>query len=202
MEITSKCISIFLICTIILISTKSVLAKPPKHWNIKFDRFVPLLELGEQKTVKFSLINLNKTELTESSAEIRAVSSSDVLRAYKEISLLEIEGSEWHGSVEIEAIFIGASNLTVEIVRPNNKELTLERSRSYMPIQVIRKKVPKWMYKETYTIFEYTMSFIIRMIFGMVIDWNEVIYNLRYPYGIGISFLCTYLLMPLVSSIC
>lgn len=199
MFFSSRCISIVIGCIVILISSQSAFAKRPKRWGVKFERFLPPLELGEQKIVNFTIQNLNKTELTESLATIRAVSDSDVLRAYKAVPLSEIESNQWHGSVQVEAVFIGAAHLYVEIVRPDENDVAIERSTGFLPIQIMRKRVPEWMYNEIYNICESALYFIIRMIFGMVIDWCEITAILRNPVGIGISFFCSHIFLPLVS---
>lgn len=196
----TKYISIVIVSSFVLISNQCTFARRPAgQWTVTFERNSPIyiMEIGEKKIINFKLSNLNKTELTKSSAKIRAASNSDVLRAYQEISVSEINENEVNGSIQLEAIFIGGAHVYVEIVRPNKNNFELDRSPKYLPVQVMRKR--DYMYSEFYTIYENAFYWLIRLFFGIVIDWRNVAANIRHPTGIAISFLCTYIFMPMVS---
>lgn len=98
MIFSSRCILI-VVCIFALISSHVAFAtQPTQSSRIVTGKYPPIyLRLGEKKIFNFTLRNLNKTELAESSATIRAVSDSDVLRAEKVISLSEINDGQWHG---------------------------------------------------------------------------------------------------------
>lgn len=202
MNSVSRCTPLAVVVVILLMLNQCSHVKGAKHWRVAFDRFIPPMEIGEEKIVNFMLLDLNKIELQESSATIRVVSGdSDVVDAYKEIPVSEINDGKWNGSVRLEAVFLGGTEISVKIGRQIENKWFIERSKGFLPIQVIRIRVPMWMYDEIYNIFEHALYITIGIILGMAIDWHKVGANLRKPVGVGISFFCSYVFMPLVCRI-
>lgn len=201
MSFLSRCTSLAVV-VLLLMLIQCLHVKGAKHWRVQFARALPNIEIGEQKIVDFKLQDLNEIELQDSSAIIRVLSDdSNVINAYKEIPISEINDGKWNGSVHVEAIFIGGAQIFVEIGRQVKSECLVERSNSFLPIQVIRKRVPTWMYNEMYNVFEQVLYVIIGILFGMATDWHKVGAHLRKPVGVGISFFCSYIFMPLVCKI-
>lgn len=187
-----------LVILIRMVSNQCLCCKQKPEWNVDFYEYYPVLEMGEQKEIKLDLTNLNKTKLIDLSAEIRVVSDSFVLDVDKTIPVSDIENDQWHGTIVMEALFIGAARVHVEIDWKTQTECAIEQSTRYVSIQIIRQRPPVWMYTNYYDIYETVLYLVTRLILGVVLKWREVTAILRKPLCICISLCCTIIIMPMV----
>lgn len=185
---------------LVIISNCRLYAKEKPKWGVDFYEYYLILEMGEQKELRLDLINLNKTELINTSAEIRVVSDSFELWVDKKISVSDIENDDWHGTIVMDALFIGAAHIFVEIERKINDKFVVERSTRFVSVQIIRQRPPTWMYTEYYDIYELVLYLITRLMLGVVLKWGEVKRILDKPLCVGISLCCSILIMPMVSN--
>lgn len=192
--------SMVFISTLILIPNHGLYAKRDKDWGVVHSEYFEPVEIDEKNELHFIVYNLNKTYLTESSAKLELISNSRIISIYKnkEFSVSDIENGKWQASVNVIAHFIGGARIFVEIERRINNVSLTERSKTFLTVQVIRKRIPPWMYTDIYTIYEYVLYSIIRILLGMIIEWHQVKEILKNPIGIGISFFTSYIFMPLV----
>lgn len=199
MELSSRFISLALLL-LIFFSNGCWSAKPkwPK-WTADFWEYYPVLRMGEQIDMKLVLTNLDKTALAESEAEIRVVSDSFVLRVDKKIPVSEIANGEWHGKIRMDALFLGAAYVHVEIDwKSEDRSVAVERSTRFMSVQIIRKKPPVWMYTEYYDIYETGLYIVTRFMLGLVLKWQEVTAILEKPLCVAISLCSSVIIMPMV----
>lgn len=185
----------------IIISNFCSNAKEQPKWGADFYEYFVILRMGEQKELKLNLKNLNKSELIESSAEIRVVSDSYVLRVDKKIPVSAIANGQWHGVIAMEAVFLGAAQVFIEIESKTKNESQVERSMNYVYVDVIRKRPPVWMYTDYYDIYELVLYLVTRLLLGAVLKWHEVMAIFEKPLCVAVSFCCSILIMPMVSEI-
>lgn len=198
MDFSSKFISLVVLLIIILNRCSCVKEKP--KWGVDFYNYYLILRMGEQTEMKLNLTNLNKADLMDSSAEIRVLSDSSVLWLDKKIPLSEIENDQWHGTIRMDALFLGSANVFVEIDwKTPNKSTAVERSTRYLSVQIIRHTPPVWMYTEYYDIYETVLYIVTRCLLGVVLKWGEVSAILEKPLCIGISLCLSIIIMPMVS---
>lgn len=201
MELSTRIISLLLLLLMISNGCWSAKQKPKPKWNADFYDYYLVLRMGEQVNIKLVLTNLDKKALMESSAEIRVVSDSFVLRVDKKIPVSEIEKDQWHGTVQMDALFLGAAYVYVEIDwKTENRSIAVERSTRYVSVQIIRKKPPVWMYTEYYDIYETSLYILTRFMLGVVLNWQEVAAILDKPWCVAISLCSTVIIMPMVIS--
>lgn len=200
MELSSRFISLVLLLLMIFSNRCwSAEQKQKPKWNAEFYDYYLVLRMGEQIDMKLVLTNLNKTALLESSAEIRVVSDSFVLRVDKEIPVSEIENDEWHGKFRMDALFLGAAYVHVEIDwKSEDRSVAVERSTHFVSVQIIRKKPPAWTYTEYYDIYETTLYIVLRFMLGLVLQWQGVTAILEKPLCVAISLCSSVIIMPMV----
>lgn len=175
-------------------------AKEKPTWGAEFYEYYLILEMGEQKELKLDLKNLNKSKLIESSAEIRLVSDSFELWVDQKIPLSAIENDQWHGSIVMEAVFLGAAQCFVEIEWKTQNESMVERSINYVSVQIIRQKPPVWMYTKYYDTYEIVLYLVTRLLLGTALNWREVVLILEKPLCVTVSICSSILIMPMVSA--
>lgn len=200
MELSTRFISLVLLL-LLSFSNCCWSAKQKPKWNVDFYDYYLVLRMGEQIDMKLNLTNLNKAALIESSAEIRVVSDSFVLSVDKKIPVSDIENNQWHGKIRMDALFLGAAHVYVEIDwKTQNRSAAVERSTRYVSVQIIRKKPPEWMYyPEYYDIYETALYIVTRFMLGIVLKWGEATTILEKPLCIAISLCSSIIIMPMVS---
>lgn len=151
-----------------------------------------LVHMNTVTHINLAINNLNKTELEENSATIRVISDSELLLVSRQIPLNEIDNGRWNGSVDIEAVFIGKSNLHVEITRKN---LEAEQSQK-LQVVIIR---PERLIDMIFIISVAALVSILYINFGAALDLGKVKSVLRRPIGPAIAFCCHFVFLPLVS---
>lgn len=167
-------------------------------WNALFGPFHPFLEMGKPKNINLKIINLNKTELIASKAEINVVSDSNVVDVASEISFDDIKNNTWNGTFTVSAIFIGRAKIFVEIRRKLN-EPKIEQSARSINLKAFRTAVVQSKYAEFYENFEFVFYLTLRLLCGIAINWRNLWDILRRPIGPGISVFCNFVVCPLVS---
>lgn len=199
MNFSSKFISLALL--LLIISNCCSNAKEKPTWRADFYEYYLILEMGEQKELKLDLKNLNKSKLIESSAEIRVVSDSFELWLNEKIPVSSIENDQWHGKILMEAVFLGAAHVFVDIEWKIPNGSTVERSTNYVSVQIIRQKPAVWMYTRYYDIYETVLYLVTRLLLGVVLKWREVVLILEKPLCVATSICCSILIMPMVSNL-
>lgn len=175
--------------------------KPKPKWKAEFYDYYLVMRMGETKQMKLILKDLNKTALIESSAEIRVISDAFVLWVDKLIPVSDIENDQWHGTIQLDALFLGAAHVFVEIDwKTPHKSAAVERSSTSILVQIIRKKPPIWMYTEYYDIYETTLYIVTRFMLGLVLKWGEVTAIIQKPLCIVISLCSSIIIMPMVNN--
>lgn len=197
MDFSLKFISLVLL--LLIISNRCSCAEEKPKWGANFSENYLVLRICEHRELTLDLWNLNKTGLMESSAEIRVVSDSPELWVDKKIPVSDIENDQWHGTIKMDALFLGSANIFVEIDWKTQNKSCVERSYEYVYVQIIRRSPPLWIYSEYYDIYETSLYIITRCMLGMVLKWHEVTDILQNPLCIVVSLLCTVLIMPMVS---
>lgn len=189
-----------LVLLLLIISNSCSCAKKKPTWGAIFNETYLVLRMGEQIEKELNLINLNKMALLNSSAEIRVVSDSPELRVDRKIPVTDIKNDQWNGTIRMDALFLGSANVFVEIDwKTENKSSSVERSTSYVYVQIIRQTPPVWMYTEYYDIYELVLYIITRCMLGVVLKWEEVRDILNKPLCIVISLCSNIVIMPMVS---
>lgn len=152
-----------------------------------------LMHMDTVTHINLTIKNLNKTELEEHSATIRVISDSDLLSVSKEIPLNEIQDNgSWNGSFDVGAIFIGKSELYVEISRKDEKPEQSDK----LPVIIVR---PERLIDTIFIISVATLVSILYINFGAALDLGKVKGVLRRPVGPAIAFFCHFIFLPLVS---
>lgn len=174
-------------------------------WDVSFGswypymaKYHPYMRMDHSQIFALQFVHLNKTELIESNATIQAVSDSQVLGIRSEISLEDINDE---GGLNVSfvafAIFFGRANVFVEITRPNNDKI--EQSPNKMTMKIVRIRPLKLKLETFYELYETSFYTISTLLCGMVIDWKEIAAILRKPIAPGISMICNFVFVPLVS---
>lgn len=154
-----------------------------------------LMHMDTATHINLTIANLNKTELAEHSATIRVISDGELLSVSKEIPLNEIQDNGiWSGSFDVQAIFIGKSELFVEISRKGKDPEQSDK----LPVIIVR---PERLIDTIFIISVATLVSILYINFGAALDLGKVKGVLRRPVGPAIAFFCHFIFLPLVSGV-
>lgn len=179
---------------ILVNSCQYLYANDAVSWIVKFEPQNLTLHMDTDRTINVSLSNLNKSELIATNATIYIRSDSDILQASKTIAATEIgDNGEWHGNCSINAVFIGAVNIYVSIIRIDGRE---EHSLTQLPIIIIRRER---LIDKLFIISVATLVSILYINFGAALDLRKVKVVLLRPIGPAIAFFCHFIFLPLVS---
>lgn len=166
------------------------------HWTVEFDQ-IHIIYMGRLKNFNFTINNLNKTELIESVATIKLVSSNpEIVHVSKIVPLDEINEDSWRGTSTVQPVSLGSANISVQITRHSEIEVSSEK----MTIIVDRKPIfdPASRYfLHVNRIFDISLSFI----FGTALNVKNLKNMIKTPFGAVFSFLLNFTLLPLVRNI-
>lgn len=164
-------------------------------WEAQFENDKCTMYMGDSKNISITIMYLNQTDLIASNATIRIVGDSNILQMSKMFLANEIENSKWSGFLEVHAIFIGSTNVAVEIIRENS----IERSSQQMQIEIMRKSIVGGIFVKRFKICVMIFYFIMQLNFGIVLDLSKVKEILRNRLRTCTAFICNYTSIPLVS---
>lgn len=158
----------------------------------KIDENCLKLEMDQMKNITLTLSDLVKQDLKAANATIHLISDSDILHVQKEILVDDLSDSgEWNGSIEVDAVFIGKTNLYVEIHRGED----VSTSDKLLVIIVRKTRIID-------TVFIVSVASLVSILyinFGAALDLRKVKNSLRKPIGPAIAFFCHFVFLPVVS---
>lgn len=162
--------------------------------NIETSDECLLMHMESRNTINLTINHLDSDELKLFNATIRIVSASDLLKVSKEIPLSEIVNRQIEDSFMAEAIFIGKSDIYVEIVKIINGERKIETSPK-LHVIIIR---PERLIDKLFIVSVATLVSILYINFGAALDLGKVKGVLKRPIGPAIAFFCHFIVLPLV----
>lgn len=162
--------------------------------NIETSDECLLMHMESINSINLTINHLDSDELKLTNATIRIVSASDLLKVSKEIPLSEIVNGQIVNSFKAEAIFIGKSDIYVEIVKIINGERKIESSPK-LHVIIVR---PERLIDTLFIISVATLVSILYINFGAALDLGKVKGVLKRPIGPAIAFFCHFIVLPLV----
>lgn len=170
------------------------------QWEAVFNEVWTVVKMAEPEIFGLTILNINKSELIQSNAEIRVVSSNNNIFEVIETNPLDeiTEGDEWLGTFTVVPKYLGDAYVFVEIIQGKHKE----KSSKSMRITIERKRIviyPKILNYLSAPYFLLIYYAVLYGTFGMALSVKNVKDAFRKPIGIGLDFLLCFLILPAVS---
>lgn len=159
-------------------------------WNAVFTPDHVTIEMHREHEIKLDLTGLQDGEVAEIALKVAA---DHVAEVHKVIPGREIIGGSWSGYFNVTALFLGKTDLFVEITMGNNQK---ETSDEKLSVTVIRED------RVVDHVFTYTVAILVSILyinFGAALDLKLLKTIVLCPIGPAIGVFGQFVVMPLLS---
>lgn len=168
-------------------------------WKARFEPDQITVPMSKMETIKLYLDEIPEELLSPAGfAEMQLASSAKdraTVAEYDEYRVVPIKSNAWQGSFNVSGLFLGYSDVSVRLRKPD-QETTLQESAEKLSVIVIRNK------RTIDHVFTGSVALLVSILyinFGAALDLTVVKAILLKPIGPAIGFFGQFLLMPLVA---
>lgn len=156
--------------------------------------FEPSALTVHMKTTETVNLTLEGLPQLTTGSYIDVISGDDILaEVSKQIQPSEVINGRWSGSVDVNGVFLGKTNVYVELVQQN---VPTERAVEFLPLTVIRQN------RAIDHAFTGSVAVLVALLyinFGAALDVKNLKGIIKKPIGPLIGFCGQFIVMPLVS---